>query len=265
MTFPELPVVRLFDPVDQAELIFPTPPESIKSSAGIETRDITLDEFGTLLRPRGRPPTTFSFTCVFRGGARVGTINLPFARWRPPVDIRYWLENLHDQQARRPPLQPLEFEVTGSNVVPIFKPVMISRLDFTWAGGWGDLTCDIELTEWRAALVGIDAGEESGDATAAAEAIETEGGADGEPPLPAQYVVQDGDTLWAISQQLLGDGARWEEIWAIEENQATIGPDPHAIAPGMVLLIPGGTDDPVPEESQGDVLEADLVEAMSDA
>lgn len=56
----------------------------------------------------------------------------------------------------------------------------------------------------------------------------------------AQVRVAEGDTLWAIAERNLGDGARWRELY--DANRQTIGPDPNRIQPGMTLTIPG--DDP---------------------
>jgi LysM repeat protein len=52
--------------------------------------------------------------------------------------------------------------------------------------------------------------------------------------MPA--TVQSGDTLWAIAARHLGDGNRWTEIHAL--NQDVI-PDPNAIEVGQVLRLPG--------------------------
>jgi LysM domain len=259
-----LPIIRLHDSEDGSELIFPTNPADVRTSAGTETRSITLDEYGTLSRPLGRPPTTYAWSGTFYGldRAGMGLPGIPIALWRPPADLRWQLEDWHDRQPRRPPLQPLELTVAGPHIPTILKPVYITRLDFGWAGGFGDLTYALELTEWRAALVGIDDGTETEDALAAPEAIEGEDLT--EPPLPAQYGVQDGDSLWGIAQHLLGDGSRWEEIWAIEGNQETIGPDPDLIQHGQVLLLPGGTTEG-DERELGDLLLVDLVEAASNA
>ncbi len=52
--------------------------------------------------------------------------------------------------------------------------------------------------------------------------------------MPA--TVQSGDTLWAIAARHLGDGNRWSEIYAL--NQDVI-PDPNVIEVGQVLRLPG--------------------------
>lgn len=50
------------------------------------------------------------------------------------------------------------------------------------------------------------------------------------------YTVQQGDTLYGISQRVYGTGSKWETI--LKNNRALLRGDPKRLAPGMVLLIP---------------------------
>lgn len=50
------------------------------------------------------------------------------------------------------------------------------------------------------------------------------------------YTVKSGDSLWSISQNLLGDGSRWTQIYDL--NQSLIGPNPNLIYPGQTYQIP---------------------------
>ncbi|MGC9453990.1 MAG: LysM peptidoglycan-binding domain-containing protein [Phycisphaerae bacterium] len=52
-------------------------------------------------------------------------------------------------------------------------------------------------------------------------------------PGSTTYVVKRGDTLWSISERLLGDGQRWREI--VEMNP---GLDPQEMRIGQELRIP---------------------------
>ena len=59
-------------------------------------------------------------------------------------------------------------------------------------------------------------------------------------PVPMQkYVVQDGDTLWAISNQsgIYSDSFQWPLLFESGRDQIQ---DPDKIIPGQVLLIPQG-------------------------
>ena len=51
------------------------------------------------------------------------------------------------------------------------------------------------------------------------------------------HTVEKGDTLWAIAEKTLGNGARYEEIF--EANKPMLS-HPDKIYPGQVLRIPGG-------------------------
>ena len=57
-------------------------------------------------------------------------------------------------------------------------------------------------------------------------------GGEGEPTF---HTVEKGDTLWAIAEKTLGNGARYTEIF--EANRPMLS-DPDKIYPGQVLRIP---------------------------
>lgn len=73
----------------------------------------------------------------------------------------------------------------------------------------------------------------AGDASANADA----GDASAEPQTE-QYTVKSGDNLWDIAKSHLGDGARWPEIYHL--NEGVIGSNPSLIMPGTELQLPGG-------------------------
>lgn len=50
------------------------------------------------------------------------------------------------------------------------------------------------------------------------------------------YVVKAGDSLYRIARLELGSGARWQELY--ELNQAVIGANPRLIRPGQTLVLP---------------------------
>jgi len=54
---------------------------------------------------------------------------------------------------------------------------------------------------------------------------------------PVFHTVKKGDTLWAIAEETLGNGARYKEIF--EANKPMLK-DPDLIYPGQNLRIPGG-------------------------
>jgi len=74
----------------------------------------------------------------------------------------------------------------------------------------------------------------------------SEGAARRTPPQASgAYIVQPGDSLWRITEALLGDDASvakiaeaWPQIY--EANHESIGEDPSLILPGLALTIPAG-------------------------
>lgn len=77
-----------------------------------------------------------------------------------------------------------------------------------------------------------------------------------------KYVVQEGDWLWKIAQQLFGSGFYYSKIWSLNP-QIT---NPHEIEPGMVLVFNSGDSDQLPEVKLGvfedNPLQADDVRAQ---
>lgn len=61
------------------------------------------------------------------------------------------------------------------------------------------------------------------------EEVTAEGGA------PVFHTVEKGDTLWAVAEKALGNGARYQEIF--EANKPMLS-HPDKIYPGQVLRIP---------------------------
>ena len=66
-------------------------------------------------------------------------------------------------------------------------------------------------------------------------AAPAEAPADALPPAPQIYVVQAGDSLSSISEQLYGDAKYWDTI--LFHNKDKIS-DPNLIYPGQELVIP---------------------------
>ncbi len=60
----------------------------------------------------------------------------------------------------------------------------------------------------------------------------------------SQYNVQQGDTLWALSQTLFGDPNYWPKIWAVNSESIF---NPHEISPAMQIQFVPGTSHGAPQ------------------
>jgi hypothetical protein len=67
-----------------------------------------------------------------------------------------------------------------------------------------------------------------------------------------KYVVQEGDWLWKISQQLFGTGFYYSKIWSLNPHIT----NPHEIEPGMTLVFDSGSSSDMPEFRLGEFEEA---------
>lgn len=55
------------------------------------------------------------------------------------------------------------------------------------------------------------------------------------------YGIQEGDTLWDLSETLFGDSSFWPKVWSLNADKIE---NPHEIFPGLsVLFTPGSTGD----------------------
>ena len=55
-------------------------------------------------------------------------------------------------------------------------------------------------------------------------------------PYAVSFIVEEGDSLWEISEEYYGEGRQWQEIY--EYNQDVIGENPSLILPGTELKMP---------------------------
>lgn len=202
------------------QILFPIPPERV--AAETESRIITIEtiELGEAGIPKGIRLSRVSWEGFLPGAARR---NLSIVKaWRPPNEI------LHQLQLWRNAGTKLRLLVTRT---PLNLNVYIERLEHRWGSGYGDMDYSISFVAARDLHVYTEAEwRQRGAAKAGATPARPR------PPVPKTYTVRPGDNLWAIAKKILGDGAKWRDIYAL--NKSVIGADPNKIRPGQVLRLP---------------------------
>lgn len=98
-----------------------------------------------------------------------------------------------------------------------------------------DVTVKLDLKQWRE--YGTKTAQLVQPATATEKAqvtIETQRDTSSAPQVKT-YTVVSGDCLWNIAKKLLGDGARYPEIYELNKDKIK---NPNLIQPGQVLTLP---------------------------
>ena len=139
-------------------------------------------------------------------------------------------------QSARDSRQEGRFLITGTDL-DVNMAVAVESLDYEERGGEpGDIYYTITLKEWRqygAARVLV------GNAGSLAKSKPKRSGA----PAPAKgYTVKAGDSLWAIAQQVYGDGSRYPELYsknkdAIDKGNKGTGNPQYTIYPGQEFWV----------------------------
>lgn len=110
---------------------------------------------------------------------------------------------------------------------------LIENLDIVEkAGEEGDKYFSFELIEYKdysKKVVLVSAPSAEGNTVKKAEVKESEN-----PKKPSEYVVKSGDSLWAISKKMYGDGSKYSKI--VSANKSI--KNPNLIFPGQKLVIP---------------------------
>lgn len=190
-------------------LVFPLTPEKITLKTGAKFLTYDIIDIGSLQIPSGNELDEVSWEGWLPGAARrnMGIITV----WVPPKALDIMLYRWKQKGTK------LKFVIPGTL---ISMDVYIQSYEPVYGGGFGDIQYSISLIQ------AIDLKVTSVDEP------ETKA-----PETPATYTVKKGDTLWAIAEKYLGNGARYPEIFAL--NKKPDGPisNPHWVYPGQVLKL----------------------------
>ncbi len=216
------------------DMLLPIPPEKIPISypGQNKTANLINGEEINLVRPAGL--AEISLDVVFP------QMDYPAAVWDGSVDdAEDFLDHLQDLKESKSPFEfivirdgPGRFSSFDTNLDVTLEDYKVSD---DVAEGF-DLAVSISLKEYRnygTKIMNFALIEDQ------AETVETTGETEperqGEPAKTGSYTVVNGDSLWKIAKQLLGDGNRWQEIYNLNRDKVS---NPNLIHPGQVLAIP---------------------------
>ena len=216
------------------DMLLPIPPEKIPISypGQNKTANLINGEEINLVRPAGL--AEISLDVVFP------QMDYPAAVWDGSVDdAEDFLDHLQDLKESKSPFEfivirdgPGRFSSFDTNLDVTLEDYKVSD---DVAEGF-DLAVSISLKEYRnygTKIMNFTLIEDQ------AETVETTGETEperqGEPAKTGSYTVVNGDSLWKIAKQLLGDGNRWQEIYNLNRDKVS---NPNLIHPGQVLAIP---------------------------
>lgn len=212
------------------ETLFPMAPSKISLKVKGQNKTINLinGEEVNILNPAGLTEISLDLLLPSQ--------NYPFAEYeRGYRSAEYFLEILEALKTEQRPFRFLCVREGRFNTM-FDTNIAVSLEDYTVsedAKDGRDITASITLKQYVSCgtiMITLKEPESSAGEAMTEEPRETEGA-----PQASSYTVKKGDCLWNIAKKLLGNGARYTEIYDLNRNQIS---NPNLIYPGQVLAIP---------------------------
>lgn len=216
------------------EIRIPWLPDEIDYKSG-EASVATFDiiKKGPVDIPLGVGLKEVSWQSIFPGTKRTGLTLLRGTASSPD----YYHNILEDWKAKG---TDLEIMVTST---PVNFDCYLKDYTGKFTGAFGDIEYEVQFVEKRKIVISTAAAASSGGSEETADS-------DSETERPAEettsYTIKAGDSMWAIAQQYLGDGSRWEEVYelnkdALDKAAADMGHSSNNgtwIFPGTTIKLP---------------------------
>jgi hypothetical protein len=207
---------------------FPLLPEKINIQAGGIFQSYTVLMTGNIELPTGEELTGFHWKGILPGEARKYD---PFiSEWQNPQEIQVqW--GIFKQKRKK-----LRLLITET---PINYDVYLQRYTVEYSGGYGDYTYNIWFVQAKDLLINV---SNISSPIIRPTAAQSQGEQRPSPPEPTTVTVRQGDSFWSLAQKYLGDGSRYEELYALNSDVTDNDPrnegNRYSIFPGQVLTIP---------------------------
>ncbi|MFD2704627.1 LysM peptidoglycan-binding domain-containing protein [Salibacterium lacus] len=218
----------------EEKLRLPVNPETIEVTSPFGYEDVEVTRIGeyTIIGERGLREVSFSSFFP-------RDYNPSFCEYENFPSPRECVDTIERWRDTR---RPIRLTITGAGV-----NLAVTLRDFPIeperAGNPGDIYYEMSFKQYRFISFNSVRQDEQPAPETGTSSVSTTSESDREDPRqqPNTYDVKSGDTLWDIANDIYGDGGRWRDIYA--ENEDVIGKDPDALSPGMTLEISGNGGD----------------------
>ena len=195
---------------------FPMLPDEIKTEAAGRFQEYDIMSLGEVIIPLGDKLTRFSWEGILPGKARQ---NEPYVQqWIDPMEMQSFWSIIRNSGHKA------KLMATDS---PINHAVYLVNYTCVMSGGMGDYKYKIEFAVARNLIVEIEGKEGKKTETAAKKATDRP-----DTKKENTYTVKEGDTLFRIAQQKLGDGNKYKELANLNGIK-----NPNLIRVGQVLKL----------------------------
>ncbi len=213
-------------------IALPLPPESVKCKAETKFISYNIIAVGEVKFPDGEKLTKFSWSGRLPGESMKHMRIVSSADWRSPKEIQSIFS------VWRAKGKKLRLLITGTtinhDVYLENYTVDNSKLDTVEYSVSFAVAKNIKV--YTTAELNVQGQTQAPQAPQMTNDRPESSEAAAETPQKKTYTVKPGDSLWAISKKLLGNGARYNELY--ELNKSIIGSNPNLIYAGQTFTIP---------------------------
>lgn len=204
---------------EKSKIQIPVLPEKITIPMGSNDQSVDVAGLGEILIAQNRKATEFSFSSFFPAAAFPG---ISVSKIKSPKLLARKLTEWKNSD------KPVHFIVTKLGIDVYCR---ITKFVPSESGGdVGTISYDITLKEYREPKVRkVKVEVDSKTATVEQNTARTDNTTGA-----ATYTVQKGDCLWIIAKKLLGDGAKYKQIYNLNKS---IIKNPNLIYEGQVLRL----------------------------